>query len=300
MQKQKIIVLLGPTASGKSTLAVELAKKFNGEVISADSRQGYKALDVGTGKITKREMKGVRHHLLDVVSPKKVFTAHDFTTHLDYAVANIECRGKIPIMCGGSGFYIDAALGRIRLADVPRNAKLRAQLEKLSAAELFARLARLDKRRAATIDKHNKHRLVRAIEIAAATRSRIAPVRLHYPDYDLLWVGLNLDAPALRESINKRLKERLRRGMIAEARRLHAAGLSYKRMYDLGLEYRSLARYLKGELTRSQLEEELQKAIWQYARRQMTYWRQNKEIKWFDPKRKRDVQKTVRSWLNAS
>src|SRR5580693_2616583 len=129
---QKVLVIVGPTASGKSALAVALAKKFKGEIISADSRQVYRGLNIGTGKITKREMRGVPHHLLDVVSPKKIFTAHDFVTHARRAISNIAKRGKLPIIAGGTGFYIDALVGRIVLPDVPVDEKLRARLEKKS------------------------------------------------------------------------------------------------------------------------------------------------------------------------
>jgi len=307
MAQQKILCIVGPTSSGKSALAVELARKFNGEIISADSRQVYKGLDVGTGKITKREMRGIRHHLLDVASPQKRFTAHDFVVRARKAIADMAGRGKLPIVCGGTGFYIDALLGRITLPDVPANSKLRAQFEKKTAAQLFALLKQRDPHRAKSIDPRNKRRLIRALEVAAAGGP--APnVRGFVNPYIPLWVGLQLPPERLKQRIAIRLFARLRRGfvgqariregMVVEAQRLHARGLSYKRMRELGLEYRSLARFLQGKLSRAELERELQNAIWQYARRQMTYWRRNKEIRWFKPKDKK-LTVTVQRWLSS-
>src|SRR6185503_17927169 len=154
-EKQKVLVIVGPTSSGKSALAVRLAKRLNGEVISADSRQIYKGLNIGTGKITMREMNGVRHLLLDVSSPKKVFTANDYVRLGRQAIQDISLRGKLPIICGGTGFYIDALLGRVLLADVPPNKKLRSRLSKLSVRKLHAMLQKKDVLRAKTIDRNN-------------------------------------------------------------------------------------------------------------------------------------------------
>src|SRR3989344_5936444 len=165
MKKPKLVVILGPTASGKSDLAVILAKKYNGEVISADSRQVYKGLDIGTGKITKGEMRGVRHHLLDVANPRKQFTASDFVRLTNLTVVKIVNENKLPIICGGTGFYIDAILGDKQIPEVPPNDKLRKELEKKSTEELFKMLKKLDPERAENIDSKNPRRLVRAIEI---------------------------------------------------------------------------------------------------------------------------------------
>ena len=295
-KKQKLIVIVGPTSSGKSSLAIEIAKQFDGEVISADSRQVYKGLDIGTGKVTEREKRGVKHHMLDVVAPKRTFTAHYFVVEAQKAINDVVSRRKISIMCGGTGFYIDALLGRIQLSQVAANSKLRAQLDKKSAADLFAQLAKIDPNRASNIDRNNKRRLIRALEIAKSKSTR--PGRLNLPGFDCLWIGLKTTPKDLRSRINARLHKRLRHGMVAEAKRLHAGGLSYKRMHELGLEYRSLARLLKGETSRAALEDELQKAIWQYSRRQMTYWRRNKDIQWFHPKKGRRIAQIVAKWLN--
>ncbi len=251
MKRQKLLIIVGPTSSGKSALAVELARKFRGEVISADSRQVYKGLDIGTGKITKREMRGIPHHLLDVVSPKKVFTAHDYRIHATHAVAQVACMGKLPIICGGTGFYIDALVGRIALPDVPANPALRARLEKKSARMLFAMLKKKDPRRAKMIDPRNPRRLIRALEISYALGKN--PVPNKDLRYDALWIGLAPTMKELKEKIAIRLFARIRGWMIVEARQLHRDGLSYKRMEELGLEYRSLARFLRGQIGRMEM-----------------------------------------------
>ena len=164
--KTKLLIILGPTASGKSDLAVQLAKKYNGEIISADSRQVYKGLNIGTGKITKKEMSGIKHHLLDVTDPKKVFTVSQFKTLVEIAIADISSRGKLPIICGGTGFYIQAVVDNIILPEVPPNKKLREKLNKKTTTELFEILKKLDNERAKNIDAKNPRRLIRAIEIA--------------------------------------------------------------------------------------------------------------------------------------
>jgi tRNA dimethylallyltransferase len=274
----KVLVLVGPTASGKSALAVELARKLNGEIISADSRQVYKGLDIGTGKITAREMKKIPHHLLDVVSAKKTFTANDFLRHGRRAIASIHKKGKLPIIVGGTGFYIDALLGKVQLADVPPNPKLRAELSNMTAWELYSLLREKDPLRAETIDQNNPVRLIRALEIAAAPPSK---KETPAPNYDELWLGLNPDRSLLRKKIHERLLKRMRAGMLTEARKLHDKGLTFARMEDLGLEYRHLAQYLQKKISKQDMLEQLEAKIWQYAKRQMTYWNRNKSIAWF-------------------
>ena len=287
---------MGPTSSGKSALAVELAKKFDGEVISADSRQVYRGLNIGTGKITKREMRGVPHHLLDVASPKRKFSADDYVRHARAAIENISKRGKLPIVAGGTGFYIDALAGRIVLPNVPPNKKLRARLEKKSAAQLYALLKKKDLRRANTIETHHKRRLIRALEIAASI-GKSPTARSYLAVYDAFWVGIVPPVKELEKKIAIRLFARIRQGMVAEAKRLHAAGLSYKRMEQLGLEYRSLARLLQGIITRKQMVEELNRSIRKYAIRQMRYWKRNKDVRWFKTGDDGRIATRVRSWL---
>ncbi|MDO8513991.1 MAG: tRNA (adenosine(37)-N6)-dimethylallyltransferase MiaA [bacterium] len=300
-KKQKVLIIVGPTSSGKSALAVELARRFDGEIISADSRQVYRGLDIGTGKITKREMKGVPHHLLDIASPKKDFSADDFVRHGRTAIEDISSRGKLPIVTGGTGFYIDALVGRIVLPNVPPNKKLRALLENKSTTELFAMLQKSDPRRARNIDRHNKRRLIRALEIVDSIgRVPMIDLRnqsLQFPYFDVCWLGVALQSKVLERRIHERLTHRIRLGMIAEAKRLHKQGLSYKRMEELGLEYRALASLLQNKTTRPQMIEKLNRDIRRYAKRQLTYWKRNNDILWFKPSERQRMSKTVREWL---
>ena len=296
-KKQKILIIVGPTSSGKSTLAVALARKFNGEIISADSRQVYRGLDIGTGKITKHEMKGIRHHLLDIASPKRVFTAHDFVECARVAIGDIVNRGKLPIIAGGTGFYIDALVGRVMLPNVPTNPTLRARLEKKTAMQLFALLEKKDSRRAKTIDPCNKRRLIRALEIVESL-GKVPPLRTRRVlDSTVLWIGLKLSQKELEEKIRARLLARMKQGMVTEGRRLHADGLSYRRMEQLGLEYRALARYLRKEISREQMVEGLNRDIRRYAKHQLTYWKRNGSIRWFEPSHKKALLRYVKNWL---
>lgn len=276
--KQKVLVIVGPTASGKSALGVEIALERNGEIISADSRQVYRGLNLGTGKITPLEMKGVRHHLLDVASPRKNFSAHEYLTRAQRAIEDIVSRNKCPIIVGGTGFYIDALLGRITLPDVAPNTELRKRLAHKTAKELVTILKRKDPRRARMLDPNNHRRLIRAIEITEALGKT---PRMKTRDlYEVEWIGLAPDSKTLKAKIEMRLQERMDQGMIEEAKRLHAGGLTYKRMEELGLEYRSLARYLRGKICKEEMVRELTRDIVRYSKRQMTYWRRNKDIVW--------------------
>lgn len=299
---QKVLIIVGPTASGKSALGVALARRFDGEVISADSRQVYRGLDIGTGKISRREMQNVPHHLLDVASPRKTFSAGDFAKKARAAVEDISKRGKLPIVVGGTGFYIDALLGRIALPDVPPDTKLRARLAKKTASELYTMLKKMNPLRAKAMstssERNNKVRLIRALEIARA-HLKTPMMELRTPSYDALWIGVERSDAELRARIDKRLKERLKKGMTKEAVRLHAGGLSYKRMKELGLEYRSLARFLQKEITREQLERELQSDIWRYARKQIGYWKRNKDIRWFNPNQPKKIATAVTKWRKS-
>ena len=207
MIKQQVIVTLGPTASGKSALAVGLAQRFTGEIISADSRQVYRGLDIGTGKITRKEMQGVTHHLLDALSPKKIFTAQDYVTQAEAKVKEISSRGNIPIACGGTGFYIDALVGRVPLPNVSADPELRAKLDTQTLAELFSYLGRLGPRRASAIDKYNKRRIIRSIEIALALGRN--PELSSRETSEVLWLGISPCPDDIRARVNKITYDRL-------------------------------------------------------------------------------------------
>ncbi len=296
--RSKIIVILGPTASGKSDLAVKIAQRSNGEIISADSRQVYKNLDIGSGKITKKEMRGIPHHLLDIASPKKTFTVTQYQKLAKKAIKKILAKGKIPIICGGTGFYIDSLIYDYQLPIVPPQPKLRKRLEKKSIEELFKKLKKLDPRRAGDIDRRNKRRLIRALEIILTTKKPIAVLR-KYQDkktsYDFLKIGIKKLPEELKKLIIQRLKKRLKQGLIKEVKNLHKKGLSWQRLDNLGLEYRYVSRYLRGLISKEEMVKTLEKEIYRYAKRQMTWFKRNKEIKWVE--RRKDASKLVKKFL---
>lgn len=287
MQKERVLIILGPTATGKTSLSIELAKKFNGEIISADSRQVYRGMDLGTGKVTKKEMQEVPHYLLDVASPKKSFSAAQYAKLAEKAVRDIISRGKLPIVCGGTGFYIDALLYGDLFPDVPPNAALRAKLAGKTAGKLFTILKKLDPKRAKTIDTHNPVRLVRAIEIATALGSVPKPKK--QLRYETCMLGLDMDDDTLKKRILERIHERMKAGMLKEAERLHREGLSWKRMRELGLEYRNMANLLTGKTPKETFEERLAQDIWHYVKHQRTWFRRNKAAVWLDPTKKRTL-----------
>jgi len=280
-EKPKIIVILGQTATGKSSLAVKIAKKVNGEIISADSRQVYKGLDLGTGKITKKEMQGIPHYLLDVVNAKSKFTVVDYKKFADKKIKEIIARGKTPIICGGTGFYIDAVIKNVIFPEVLPNEKLRKILNKKTTEDLFEMLKKLDKRRAKNIDSKNKIRLIRAIEIVKEL-GKVPSLKKKNSNYEFVKIGLFMPLELLKEKINKRLISRVESGMLKEIQNLHKNGLSWKRMEELGLEYRYVALYLQKKITKQEMLEKLNSEIFKYAKRQMTYFKRDPEIKWFD------------------
>jgi len=293
--KPKIIVICGPTATGKSDLAVNLAKKFDGEIISADSRQVYKGLDIGSGKITPEEMQGVPHYLLDVISPKKYFSVSSYAKLAHQKISEILEKNKLPIIVGGTGFYIDAIAQGLILPDVPPNPELRKKLQKLMIEKLQKKLKEMDPVRYAKIDIKNPMRLIRSIEIALALGKN--PALKKAPKYETLYIGLDLPDEKLREKIEKRLIQRLEDGMTDEGKKLHEAGLSFLRMKSLGLEYRYLAYYLQGAMTLERITDELKSKIWQYAKRQRTWFRRNKKINWILPTDKKAAQQLAKDFL---
>ncbi|MEK7614634.1 MAG: tRNA (adenosine(37)-N6)-dimethylallyltransferase MiaA [Patescibacteria group bacterium] len=296
MQKSKLIVILGQTATGKSGVAVRLAKKFNGEIVSADSRQIYRGLDLGTGKITKKEMRGIPHHLLDIASPREQFSVAEYKKLADTAISGILRRGKIPILCGGTGLYIDTVVNGTILPGVAPNIKLRKKLNNKTTKQLFEMLKKLDPRRAGSIDPQNPRRLIRAIEIARALGK--VPIYDQRPTiYDTLKTGLILSDKTLKRKIHIRLFARISRGMITEAKRLRKRGLSRRRMEALGLEYRYLARYLNGKISKQEMLARLETEIWRYAKRQRTWFKRDKKILWFEPKEFEKIEKETKRFL---
>jgi len=277
--KNKIIVILGPTSSGKTGLSIKLAKKFNGEVISADSRQVYKGMDIGTGKVTEKEMAGIPHYLLDVANPKTRFSVAQYQRLALKAMENIQRKNKIPFLVGGTGFYIQSVADGIVIPEVKPDWKLRKRLEKMTNEQLFAKLKILDPRRAESIDRNNPRRLIRALEIVLRSKRPVMPL-LKNTRFEVLFLGIKRDQRELETLIGKRLLKRLNEGMIDEVKQLHKSGVSWTRLEELGLEYRYVAQYLQSKLKYDEMVIKLQKEIEHYAKRQMTWFKRDKKIKW--------------------
>jgi tRNA dimethylallyltransferase len=275
----KLIVILGPTASGKTELAVKLAKKFNGEIVNADSRQVYKGMDIGTAKPTKKEMRGVPHHLLDVASPKRKFTVAQYRKLALKAIERIQKKGKIPFLVGGTWFYIRAVVDGLVIPKVPPDWKLRKKLEKKSPQELYEILKKLDPERAKTIEKENPRRLIRAIEICKKI-GKVPPLRFNPLPYPVLMIGIKRAKKELMERIKKRFFEWLKRGLILEVIKLRKMGVSFKRIEEFGMHYREIAKYLRGKISEKEMIENSIKEIQNYAKKQMNWFKKDKRIKW--------------------
>jgi tRNA dimethylallyltransferase len=279
-----LLTVLGPTASGKTRLGVELARRFSGEVISADSRQVYRGMDLGTGK-DLAEYGEIPHHLIDIVPSGSEFNVFQFQRHYLAACADIRTRGRVPVLVGGTGMYLDAALGGRLLQEVPADPALRDELDRLSMETLADRLRVLTPRLHNTTDLLERPRLVRAIEIAAFEAGHPAEP---LPPLRSCIFGIRRDRETLRRRITLRLRERLDQGMIEEVARLHDAGVPWEKLEFYGLEYRFIARHLQGELSRNDMFQKLNSAIHDFAKRQET---------WF---RRMERNGTVIHWLNGA
>lgn len=294
MQKPKIIVILGQTATGKSDFAVEVAKRVNGEIISADSRQVYKGMNLGTGKVTKKEMGGIPHFMLDVISPKnKTFSASQFQKMANKKIKEILDKKNIPIVCGGTGYYIDSLINSLPFPEVLPNKKLRRELETKDATELFGILKKIDKDRAKNIDAKNKVRLIRAIEIAQEL-GQVPKLKKTKKEFETIKIGLAFPDNELKRRIYERLIKRIKKGMIKEVEKLHESGVSWKKLESFGLEYRYVSFYLQKKMTKEEMIEKLFSAIWHFAKRQKTWWKKDKEIIWINPSKKQEVYDTLK------
>jgi tRNA dimethylallyltransferase len=303
-QKSKIIVILGPTSSGKSSVAIKLARKFNGEIISADSRQIYRGMDVGTGKVTKAEQALAKHHMLDIVSPKTNFSAAHFKKKANKIIADILKRGKLPIICGGTGFWIKALVDDVVYPEVKPDWKLREKLGKKSIAELFVELKKLDPVRAKNIDAKNPVRLIRAIEICQ-TLGCVPNTKYQTLNtkYDFLQIGISLPKEKLQQNIEKRLKQRFDEGMIEEVVRLHREQkISWKKMESFGLGYLWIAKFLQKQLPEKELFSKVYFSEKDYAKRQMTWFKKDERIIWLptastNKKKYQEIEQEVKMFL---
>ena len=276
-KKPSLIIIVGPTASGKTALSIKLAKKFNGEIVSADSRQVYRGMDIGTGKASKSEQRQVKHHLLDIVDPRHKYNVSHFQKDAVKAIKQIQKRGKLPFLVGGTAFWIDVVVYDLDLPSVKPNRTLRKRLTKLPPSKLYSMLKKIDPDRARMIDKNNPYRIIRAIEIVKSTGKPVPKITKKSP-YDLAWLGITLPRTKLNKRIDKRLAARMQKGMVSEVIGLLKRGVPASRLLSIGLEYRYVTLYLQGKLTKQEMMAQLRAAIHQYAKRQMTWWKRNDQI----------------------
>jgi tRNA dimethylallyltransferase len=289
---KKVIFITGATASGKSEIAIWLALKINGEIINADSRQVYKYLNIGSGKISEKEKKIVKHYLLDIAHPKRNYSLGKWLKDVDEVIKKIYRKNKIPIICGGTILYLKALKEGWVLPNVKPNYKLRKELEKFNVDKLYEILLKLDPERAKTIQKENKRRLIRAIEIATFLGK--VPSLKKEPRYEILVVAPYVDFKRLERKIYKRLIKRVK-GIIQEIKKLRKLRLSFERIISFGLEYRWFGKYVKGEIDLKTAIEKCYKDIRRFAKKQINELKKLNYVYWF--KNKKELLKIVKEFL---
>jgi len=280
----KLVVVLGPTASGKSALGIVLAQRFRGEIVSADSRQVYRGLDIGSAKVTPEEQALVPHYLLDVADPQEVYTVAQFQKDATAAITTILERDHQPFLVGGSPHYIQSVVDHLDIPHVPPQPALRAELEARPLDDLLKQLEELDPQSAATIDRHNPRRVIRALEVCIISGIPFSQQRgIAAPLYHSLLLGIQWPRDVLYKRIDERVDERMQQGMVQEVRDLLEQGVSYERLEAFGLEYRFIARWLRGEFpSEAEMVQRLKYAIHDFTRRQLTWFRRDKRIVWVE------------------
>lgn len=278
---KKLIAIIGATATGKSNLAISLAQTHNGEIVSADSRQVYNEIPVGTGALTRQEMQGIPHYLIGVVpiTQFQEFSVARYQTLAHKNINQIHAKNHIPFLIGGTGLYIQAVVDNITLPHIPPNSELRKKFALLSTEQLFQQLKQKDPARAQTIDPHNKRRLIRALEIYQTQQKPATPIKQN-PLYKTLQIGITPPSD-LREKIKTRFYQWLNNGLIDEVQNLHAQhNIHWETIADIGLHYKHIAEYLQNNTSYEQMEQKSIQSIQQYARRQTIWFKRDKRIQW--------------------
>lgn len=289
MQKEKVIVICGPTASGKTALSIELAKQINGEIVSADSMQIYKDMDIGTAKPTKEEMQGIKHYLIDLVSPDERYSVADYKQDAKKAIREILKKGKVPIIVGGTGLYVDSLIYEIEYPNIEFDEKYREKLEKeveeKGLEELYEKAKEVDVEATKKISKNDKKRILRILEIYHATgknkteqeiESRKKEVEFDYKVYALNW-----DREKLYERINKRVDIMIEQGLIKEVKNVYEKYNEFPTAMQ-GLGYKEVVEYLENKTTKEEMVEKIKQETRRYAKRQMTWFRKNKQTIWLN------------------
>ncbi|UJF14676.1 tRNA (adenosine(37)-N6)-dimethylallyltransferase MiaA [Jeotgalibaca sp. MA1X17-3] len=305
----KLIVVVGPTAVGKTSLAIRIAKQVNGEVINGDSMQVYKGLDIGTAKVTEQEKEGVPHHLIDILDVTKLYTANDFKTDAEAAISLIQQKGKIPILAGGSGLYIEGLLydmefGRVGEDPVYRS-KLQKQLDEEGPEGVWEKLNQLDPVAATALHVNNSRRVIRALESIQISGKLFSEQNEQQKEkrYDALVIGLTTDRPLLYQRINERVDQMIEEGLLEEAKLLFELKNVKDTQSYKGIGYKEWFPYFEGEISFEAATEKVKQNSRKYAKRQLTWFRNRMdEIQWFDlnkPNSQEEIDKTVEAFLKA-
>lgn len=288
-EKPKVIVICGPTASGKTGLSIELAKKINGEIVSCDSMQIYKDMTIGTAKPTLEEMQGIKHYLIDFVSPDSRYSVADFQKDAKKAIAEILSKGKVPIIVGGTGLYVDTLVYNIQYPEIETDLEYRKQLEKIAEKDglyaLYEKASEIDEEAVKKISSNDKKRIMRILEIhhqTGKTKTQLEiESRKEEPEYDYLVYAINMDREKLYDRINKRVDIMIDQGLIEEVQKLLQKYKTFPTAMQ-GLGYKEVVSYLQGNMTKEEMIDVLKQETRRYAKRQLTWFRKNKEIKWID------------------
>lgn len=276
----RVIAVVGATASGKTSYAIELAKKINGEIISADSRLVYKGMDIGTAKPTIDEMQEIPHYMIDVVEPEYNYSVGLYVIEAKKHITDIISRGKVPIVVGGTGLYFRVLLENYDLPDVKPDYELRKELSSYSYEELLEMLAKLDEKAANSVEKNDKKKLIRYIEIIKLAGKPLDLVRgVKEKEFNLEWVGLNFPREILYDRINKRVDLMIEQGLIDETKKLLQKHGRISNITDT-IGYREVLSYLDGELSLDEAKDKLKQNTRNYAKRQLTWFRKNEQINW--------------------
>ena len=303
MADNSLIAILGPTAVGKTALSIKLAEEFRGEIVSADSRQVYRGMDIGTAKPTADEQRRVRHHLLDVVNPDETFTLSEYQHHAYAAIADIHACGRVPFLVGGSGLYVRAVLEGLSIPRVAPDHARRKELERENAAALYARLQQIDPVAAEKIDSRNKRRVIRAIEVCETTGKPISQQqRREEPNYRVLRIGLTLPREELYRRINARVDAMIAAGLVDEVRGLLDRGYSADVPAMSGLGYRQIELYLRGSISLDEAVRMLKRDTRRFVHHQYSWFRlDDARICWFDLSvaKSTDIRETIARFLPA-
>jgi tRNA dimethylallyltransferase len=284
--EKALIVICGPTASGKTALSLKIAKDFNGEIISADSAQVYKKMNIGTDKVTVNERKQVKHHLIDIRNPDQSFTMADFKREATWSIEDIIRRGKTPIVCGGTGLYINSVIQNYELPAAPPNQEIRDELqkeyEKGGKEKLYKMLLDLDPASAAKIHPNNVRYLARALEIVLQTK-KPKPTSKGDPQYHVFKIAISWDREVLYERINNRIDEQIEEGLLNEIKSLQTEGYGEELQSMSALGYKEYFPYLKGEMALEECKEKLKQNTRNFAKRQFTWFRKEEDLYWIEP-----------------